>query len=201
MPRTLSPVEISEFREQACAAASKLFAQRGTDGVTMRALAEVMGISPMKPYHYFRDKEEILAAAVIRAFTHFVTALDEAEKAHGTALDMAQARRRAYVAFALEEPDAYRIMFEMPYPDLLKYPSLAETVERARLTMRRSMDLLVAEGVVVGDSATLGYVFWCCLHGPISLYLAGKLDSREQLETVLDIAVKGLLAGLKPAAA
>ena len=34
--------------------------------------------------------------------------------------------------------DAYRIMFEMPYPDLLKYPSLAETVERARLTMRRA---------------------------------------------------------------
>jgi AcrR family transcriptional regulator len=201
MPRTLSPDEITEFREQACAAASKLFAQRGTDGVTMRALAEVMGISPMKPYHYFRDKEEILVAAVVRAFNHFVAAIETAEKLRGTPLEQAEAKRRAYVTFALAEPDAYRIMFEMPYPDLVKYPELAVTVERAQQTMRRSMDALIAESIVDGDPSTLGYVFWCCLHGPISLYLAGKLDSLAQLETLLEVAMKGLLSGLKPAAA
>ena len=201
MPRTLSPEEIAEFREQACAAASKLFAQRGTDGVTMRALAEAMGISPMKPYHYFRDKEEILVAAVIRAFTHFVAAIEAAGKNTGTPLEQAQAKRRAYVNFALAEPDAYRIMFEMPYPDLVKYPELAKTVEHARLTMRRSMDALVADNLVEGNPSTLGYVFWCCLHGPVSLYLAGKLDSLEQLEALVEIAMKGLLFGLKPTTA
>ncbi|MDR3527268.1 MAG: TetR/AcrR family transcriptional regulator [Rhizomicrobium sp.] len=200
MPRTLSQDEIIEFREQACAAASKLFAQRGTDGVTMRALAEVMGISPMKPYHYFRDKEEILVAAVIRAFNHFIAAVEGSSRAHGSPLEQAEAKRRAYVDFALAEPDAYRIMFEMPYPDLVKYPELAETVERARQAMRRSMDLLVSENIIAGDPSTLGYVFWCCLHGPVSLYLAGKLDSLAQLETLLELAMKGLLAGLKPAA-
>jgi AcrR family transcriptional regulator len=199
LPRTLSPEEIAEFREQACAAASRLFAQRGTDGVTMRALAEIMGISPMKPYHYFRDKEEILVAAVIRAFTHFVAAIEAAENSQATPMEQADAKRRAYVNFALAEPDAYRIMFEMPYPDLVKYPNLAETVERARLTMRRSMDALVGQGIVDGDPSTLGYVFWCCLHGPVSLYLAGKLDSLAQLETLLELAMNGLLSGLKTA--
>lgn len=165
----------------------------------MRALAEVMGISPMKPYHYFRDKEEILVASVIRAFTHFVAAIEAAEQTQGTPLEQAHAKRRAYINFALAEPDAYRIMFEMPYPDLVKYPDLAETVERARMTMRRSMDALLAENLVEGNPSTLGYVFWCCLHGPISLYLAGKLDSLAQLETLLEIAMKGLLSGLKPA--
>jgi AcrR family transcriptional regulator len=199
LPRTLSVEDIAEFREQLCAAAGRLFAQRGTDGVTMRALAEIMGISPMKPYHYFRDKEEILAAAMERAFNRFVAALEEADKIEGSARERATAKRQAYVRFALAEPDCYRIMFELPHPDLGKYPGLQAAMDRSRATMRRSLDALVAEGVVDGDPKMLGNVFWCALHGAVSVYLAGKLDSRQQLDAVLDIAMKGLMAGLKPA--
>ena len=199
MPRTLSAEDIAEFREQLCAAACRLFAQRGTDGVTMRALAEIMGISPMKPYHYFRDKEEILAAAMERAFDRFDAALGQADKIEGSARERATAKRQAYVRFALAEPDCYRIMFELPHPDLGKYPGLQAAMDRSRATMRRSLDALVAEGVIDGNAQMLGYVFWCAVHGPVSLYIAGKLDGREQLDAVLDIAMQGLMAGFKPA--
>jgi AcrR family transcriptional regulator len=198
VPRTLSEEDIAEFRDALCIAAGRLFAERGTDGVTMRALAEAMGISPMKPYHYFRDKEEILAAATTRALTRFVAALDEAAKIDGTARDRATARRQAYVRFARAEPDSYRIMFELPHPDPAKYPKLKEAIERARATMRRSLDDLVAEGVVEGDPQILGYVFWCAMHGVVSVYLAGKLDSEEQLEAILEVTINGLLHGLRP---
>lgn len=198
MPRTLSEQEIAEFREQLCAAASRLFAQRGTDGVTMRALAEVMGISPMKPYHYFRDKEEILAAAMTRAFNRFVAALEEADGSEGTARERATAKRQAYIQFALAEPDCYRIMFELPHPETARYPALQEAMDKTRATMRRSLDDLIADGVVEGDRDLLGNVFWCSMHGPVSVYLAGKLDSIEQLESIVDVAMKGLLLGLRP---
>src|SRR5512141_377762 len=101
VPRTLSEEDIVEFRESLCAAACRLFAERGTDGVTMRALAEVMGISPMKPYHYFRDKEESLAASMTRAFNRFVAALEVADTIEGSAYERAAARRQAYTKFAL----------------------------------------------------------------------------------------------------
>ncbi len=200
MPRTLSEEDIAEFREQLCAAASRLFAQRGTDGVTMRALAEMMGISPMKPYHYFRDKEEILAAAMERAFNRFIAALEAAETRDASALERASARRHAYVAFALAEPDCYRIMFELPHPDTGKYPGLQAAMERAHAINRRGMDALIASGLVKGDPIVLGNVFWCALHGAVSAYIAGRLDSREQLDAILDVTMKTLLSGLKPAA-
>lgn len=198
MPRTLSDDEISEFREALCAAASRLFAQRGTDGVTMRALAEVMGISPMKPYHYFRDKEEILAASLTRAFRRFVAALEDADGIEGNARERAGAKRRAYVRFALAEPDCYRIMFELPHPNPANYPEMQAAIDRTRATMRRSLDDLISEGVVAGDRDLLGIVFWSSMHGPVSLYLAGKLDSLEQLESIVDVAMKGLLLGFGP---
>jgi AcrR family transcriptional regulator len=199
VPRTLSEEDIAEFREQLCAAASRLFAQRGTDGVTMRALAEMMGISPMKPYHYFRDKEEILAAAMERAFTRFVAALEAADDPGAPLLERTAARRKAYVAFALAEPDSYRIMFELPHPDTAKYPGLQAAMERARAINRRGMDALIASGLMQGDPAVLGHVFWCALHGAVSAYIAGKLDSREELDAILDITLQTLQDGLKPA--
>jgi AcrR family transcriptional regulator len=198
VPRTLSEDDIAEFRESLCAAASRLFAERGTDGVTMRALAEVMGISPMKPYHYFRDKEEILAASMTRAFNRFVAALNVADTIEGSAYERAAAKRRAYTKFALAEPDCYRVMFELPHPDPGKYPALQEAMDRTRATMRCSLDALIAEGMVEGDRDTLGYVFWCAMHGPVSVYLAGKLDSVEQMDAIIDVAIKGLLLGLRP---
>lgn len=198
MPRTLSEQEIADFREELCAAASRLFAQRGTDGVTMRALAEVMGISPMKPYHYFRDKEEILAAVMTRAFSRFIAALEEVNTMAGTASERATAKRHAYVRFACAEPDSYRVMFELPHPDPEKYPELQKAMDRARAAMRSSLDELVAEGLVEGNPELLGYVFWCSMHGAVSVYLSGKLDSAEQLEAILDVSMKTLLQGCRP---
>jgi AcrR family transcriptional regulator len=200
VPRTLSEEDIAEFREQLCAAASRLFAQRGTDGVTMRALAEIMGISPMKPYHYFHDKEEILAAAMERAFNRFGNALEAADDPQAPLEERAAARRRAYVSFALAEPDCYRVMFELPHPNTAKYPGLQAAMARARAITRRGVDAQIASGLLQGDPAVLGNVFWCALHGAVSVYIAGKLDSREQLEAIIDITFKCLHEGLKPGA-
>jgi len=198
VPRTLSEDDIAEFREQLCAAASRLFAQRGTDGVTMRALAEVMGISPMKPYHYFRDKEAILAAAMERAFNRFATAIEKADAKETSARERSAARRKAYVDFALAEPDCYRVMFELPHPDVTKYPGLQAAMERARVVNRRGVDALIDDGLVQGDPALLGNVFWCAIHGPVSAYISEKLDSRQQLDAIIDITANCLLQGLKP---
>jgi AcrR family transcriptional regulator len=164
----------------------------------MRALAEVMGISPMKPYHYFRDKEEILAASVERAFTRFVAALEAADGVEGSARDRSIAKRKAYVQFALDEPDSYRVMFELPHPDPAKYPGLQAAMDRARATTRRIIDSLIAGGVIEGDAALLANVFWCALHGAVSAFIAGRLDSREQLDAIIDVTMNALIGSFKP---
>lgn len=51
-------------REQVVAAAARLLEQDGLSGLSMRRLAEELGVSAMTPYRYFRDKEELLDAVV-----------------------------------------------------------------------------------------------------------------------------------------
>ncbi len=81
MPKTLSPGDIEAFRNRLCDIAEGLFAAHGPDGVTMRQLADAMGVSSMTPYRYFEDKDAILAAVRTRAFNRFAAAMETAGEA------------------------------------------------------------------------------------------------------------------------
>ena len=78
MPRVLTETDVADFRERLCSAAERLFAERGPDAVTMRQLAAELGVSPMTPYRYFHDKDDILAAVRANGFNRFAEALETA---------------------------------------------------------------------------------------------------------------------------
>ena len=68
MPKVLSAADIEAFRERLCDAAEEKFAARGPEAVTMRDLADAMGVSPMTPYRYFKDKDAVFHALHTEAF-------------------------------------------------------------------------------------------------------------------------------------
>src|SRR5579859_6654510 len=104
MPRVLSDTDVADFRERLCEAAERLFAERGPDAVTMRQLAAELGVSPMTPYRYFEDKDDILAAVRTNGFTRFAEALETARARAIGAPAIGAAVGDAYVTFALENP-------------------------------------------------------------------------------------------------
>jgi AcrR family transcriptional regulator len=197
MPRTLSTAEVADFREKLCDAAAKIFAEKGEQGFTLRELAGELGVSPMTPYRYFRDKDEILAAVRARAFQQFAQTL-EAAYAKGTdPASRAESTGKAYIAFALENPGTYKLMFEMTQLDS-GYPELAQAADRARLTMTRHIPPLVEAGYLAGDPDLIGHVYWAMLHGAVTLQLANKLDPECDLGKLLDGAFTALNAGFAP---
>ena len=183
MPRVLSESDVADFRDRACVAAARLFADKGAEGVTMRELASALGVSAMTPYRYFRDKDDILAAVRARAFDRFAEILKNAYAGTGPVLERAQAKREAYVRFALEESATYRLMFDLSQPTEDQYPDLVRAMMRARATMTSHVRDLVAEGVLSGDPELIGHVFWAVLHGAVTLHLAGKLSPQYKQST------------------
>jgi AcrR family transcriptional regulator len=178
MPRTLSAADLEAFRTRLCDVAEKLFAAHGPDAVTMREMADALGVSSMTPYRYFKDKDAILAAVRTRAFNQFAAAMEAARQT-------AKARSgNAYVEFALAHPAAYRLMFDVSQPTFADYPELVAAMGRARLTMGEGLRELAAAGRFKGDVELAAYVFWSTMHGAVMLELAGllegsKLDARK----------------------
>lgn len=173
MPKTLSPADIEAFRTRLCDVAEQLFAARGPDGVTMRELADALGVSSMTPYRYFKDKDEILAAVRTRAFNRFAEAMEEALE--GRVPKGAQPGD-AYVSFALANRAAYRMMFDTDQPTFEAYPDLVAAMMRARATMGAGLRDLAAEGRFEGDVELTAHIFWSALHGAVMLELANLLE-------------------------
>jgi len=175
MPRVLSQADVTDFRERLCEAAERLFAENGPDAVTMRQLAAELGVSPMTPYRYFRDKDDILAAVRTNGFNRFAQLLEKARDTTKGARAKGAAVGEAYVNFALEHPHTYKLMFDLNQPHEEDYPELVEAGKRARSTMSAYVKDLVADGELAGDPEQIGMMFWAAAHGAVVLELAGKL--------------------------
>src|SRR5436305_13211268 len=107
MPRELSASEIEDFRDKLCDAALEIFAEQGVEGLTLREVAARLGVCPMTPYRYFKDKEDILAAVCARGFNVFVHAMEAADERGYDVIEQSHASGKAYDVFAFQNVEAY----------------------------------------------------------------------------------------------
>ncbi len=199
MPRSeLSRSEIEAFRARLCEAASRLYAEHGFEGVTLRALARDLGCSPMTPYRYFRDKAEIFAAVRTAAFRCFA----DSQKAAFDSTDDPEVRlgalADAYLRSARSDPHGYRLMYEMTTRGLQSTPELELEQARAVEYLRRAIALALDAGCLAGDLDSLTHVFWAGFHGVVSLELAGTPQLGQQHPARISPMEDALIEGNRP---
>ncbi len=175
MPRYLTEQDIADFRAELCKVATERFARFGYEGVTMRQLAEALGCSPKTPYRYFKDKADILATVRAQAFGRFADALEKAAASAPDAASRGRAIGEAYLAFALKNPHAYRIMFDIDAPIDEAHPELGPQAERAARYITRGAEEMAQAGVIEVDPILFGWTMWSALHGIVMLHQSGML--------------------------
>jgi len=191
----LSEQEIRSFRDRLVEVATSLFVRDGYAGVTLRAIAREMGCSPMTPYRYFRDRDEIFAAVRVAAYQEFADAQQAAIQPGQTPLERLAALGRAYIEFALRRPDAYRLQFSLSQPSADGYPELREGEILAWLPLLQAVEGAIDSGDLEGDPQTLAHLLWISTHGLVSLHLAGKLVMGPGLYDLLPPLLATLLRG------
>ena len=162
----------------------------------MRQLAAELGVSPMTPYRYFADKDAILAAVRARAFTRHAEALEAAYASADGIFERANAVGRAYLRFALDNPEAYKLMFDVKQPTAEVYPELVAASERSRATMTTHLAAMINAGLLSGDANLIGHMMWSGLHGAIQLQLAGMLKPPLDAETLAGETLGAIWRGL-----
>jgi AcrR family transcriptional regulator len=114
MPRPrLTEEEINEMREATLKAAFNILQEQGPGGLSIRAIADRMGVSHMMLYSYFENREEIISALRNYARLHHVArhkeALDRAQE--GAAEEVMRETLEGYVQFAHERPQAFQFIW------------------------------------------------------------------------------------------
>ena len=177
-----------ERREEILSAALRLFAQQGMASVTTRAIAQAVGISQPSLYAHFASAGEIGDELCRRGFEGLQARIAEVVRAGGAPGERLRALGRAYVDFALDHPDLYRIAYMLEDPDCAG-PAEDDAAMAAGLNAFGGLRALIAELRGVDDVQTdaMAQSVWAAVHGLVALLLARPLFpwvEREALVTL-----------------
>src|SRR5437868_943845 len=170
-----------DLREALIQAGLKLLSEKGVDGLSLRAAAQLAGVSHAAPYRHFRDKDALVAAIATQGF-RLLSARMREEVAATRSPDLRQRLRAlgvGYVSFALEHPGYFRVVFGGLVKSAAATPELKEAGAEAYGLLRNT----VAEGVDAGvlkarDPDELALAAWSLVHGLSMLGVDGALEPR-----------------------
>jgi AcrR family transcriptional regulator len=157
-------------------AAMELLTETGDeDAVSVRAVAQRVGVSVPSIYLHFADKQALLDAVCEEVFEQLHVRLREAGSAADDVFDALRRQGNAYVQFALENPEHYRIVFLNDRgPDHGADPLAPDGViaSGAFGYLVESVRACVEAGVFEGDPVELALSLWAATHGVAALLVA-----------------------------
>lgn len=189
-----------DLRRALVEAAAQLLREEGIDGLSLRKLAERVGVSRMAPYHHFHDKHELLCALAAEGFRQLAAIIEEAKLAPGADLERGVRQLvRRYLRFATDHPEQYELMFGRTiWKTAAPTTELKEVAYRSFKRYAERIDQLAARAGSrrTARSLRLAQASWATLHGLCRLLIDGIYVDRKDMEAVSDEAVRMLLAGL-----
>lgn len=174
-----------------------LLVQEGYQNLSMRKIARAIDYSATSIYLYFDSKDALLHALIDEGMTQLYEALTAAAEHAADPIDRLQALCRQFIAFGLDNPEYYEIMFLLHPEHMERYP--AEKYRRAR----RNLDVIaatLADGVDQGcfdadDARVSASAVWASLHGAVSLLLAERVDIRIDRDAFIETTIQQTING------
>jgi AcrR family transcriptional regulator len=160
--------QMSPRAREIVAAARELLEQEGAEALSMRRIAERLGIRAPSIYKHLPDKQALENALISMGFEEvavvFEAALQDADRFRAIAL--------AYRRFAKEHPHLYRLMTERPLQRDRLEPGAEE---------RAALPFLQVTG-----NADAARAAWAFAHGMTILELNGRFPPDADLDAAWD---------------
>jgi len=172
----MAPENKDDLRERVLRASVSLIEEEGLANLSMREVARRAGVSHQAPYHYFPDRESILAAVAERGFDLLNERLTRARSEADSTTDAVERAAIAYVTFACDYPAHFRIMFR---PELVTLANHHEA-DCCADTAFKHVPEMVIECMKAGFPESIGVetmsaFLWSVVHGFACLLIDGPL--------------------------
>ncbi len=186
-----------DLRQKLIDATRDMIRNGGVEAVSLRKLAERVGVSRTAAYHYFRDKNFLLCTLAEEGFLLWQDTADKIFLDDGISHE---GRYRAYIRWymtnALDNAEYYDLMFgraiwkQNTATDSLK--KIAYGVFRKQVEVTRQWQ---KHGVLPAgeDSLRLAQVTWGMLHGLARLLIDGIYTDDSHIDEICDCAASLLI--------
>ena len=185
--------------------ATAMIAEHGIEALSLRKLAQRIGVSRTAAYHHFKDKNDLLCSIAAQGFVSW-QAQAEAIFQNNNLTDTEKYQQfvHYYVQFATQNAAIYKLMFgstlwkktgaKQQYSQKLidvAYPSFQYQVEMTKAWQQKGI-LPSSE-----NSLRLAQVTWATLHGIAQLVIDGIYADASQIDEMCQCAVNLFLSANK----
>ncbi len=174
----------------------------GPMGLTAKALADAVGVTPGALYKHFPSLEAVLARVQSRVIADLVGFVDEAaSRSPGDALAPVAATALALVAFARCEPRRFGLLARMlatPEPLVGDAAAAGVLSEAMAALVRVRMRLVAARlggALGPGDDDERLLALWCVAHGATQLHKLARFAPIADSDRVARATLEGLFVG------
>jgi AcrR family transcriptional regulator len=183
------------LRDEILDAATELIIAGGDPkAVSIRSVAQRVGVTPPSIYLHFVDKDALLDAVCARYFEKLHEQMQSAGAGQSSTIEVLRAQGLAYVRFALQTPALYRIatMGEgRPGGDVDVTLTTAAFVH-----MRASVERLMDEGIYApADPTMVALELWTVVHGVAALLIAKPYLPWGEVDEFADRVMRAVCCG------
>jgi AcrR family transcriptional regulator len=182
-----------DLRQTLLTASKQLIAEHGIEYLSLRKLAERVGVSRTAAYHHFDDKNDLLCAIAAEGFRQNIKNMQKNytdEKL--TDQQKVQQYIYQYVQFAAQNPEVYELMFGRCIWKQDK--STTQLKEIAYASFQYQLEMIKhwqSKGLIQDDdSLRISQVLWGAMHGIAKLYIDGIYTDVSRVEEISLMAVK-----------
>ena len=192
--------EREELREDILEAARTMFVKDGYENVSIRKLADRIEYSPGTIYLYFKDKADIFDTLCEQTFAKLRKRMQGIAEDTGDPLERLRRAGRAYIDFAIENPNEYMVTF------VAKQERSQDEVDITRLQTSGMacfdcLRNLVRQGIEEDrirftDVEEVSQSLWATMHGVAVLLITccgfPFIEHSRLVERTVDIAIEGI---------
>jgi AcrR family transcriptional regulator len=164
-----------QLREEIIAATKDLLAESAnSDAVSIRAVADAVGVTPPSIYLHFADKDALIEAVCTDVFAELDVAMVTAGAQEDAPLRKLCAYGLAYVEFAIEHPEHYRLATMERHMGEQAMSSLDEVLADAAFAHFAAVvsDCMDAGIFAKADPVPITIELWSAAHGVAALMVA-----------------------------
>jgi AcrR family transcriptional regulator len=181
-----------------------LIAEQGIESLTLREIAQQIGVSRMAPYRHFESKAMLLVALAQEGFqllfAHLQTALSQSAT---NPLCRLQTIGVAYILYAVANPVHYRVMFDSSLSNRKIHPELYATALQSFTCLLEIITECQQQQLIrAGDAQEIAQINWSLVHGLSMLYIDRQFATMgcAPIEELANAAMQSLIAGIHYAA-
>jgi AcrR family transcriptional regulator len=192
---------MAEMSERILACALDHYTRQGLDGLSMRKMADRLGVSATAIYRHYRNKEDLLRSIIEEALSMLDGYLLTALSGHTPEERLRKALGR-YLDFAMEKTRYYEAIFLTPQQmggALQSEKSIGKGLDLVRFFSDRVEECMDSGFLAKGDAHSAAMSLCALIHGHTSLYLGGKCAEDEAgFRKMFGDSLNRVLQGLGP---